>query len=52
MATGAGTEMYAPMAYAVIGGLITSTLLILVIVPIVYTLLYDLKRLLGRKKFI
>jgi multidrug efflux pump subunit AcrB len=51
-ATGAGTEMRAPMAYAVIGGLITSTLLTLVIVPIVYTLLNDFKRLVGRKKFL
>lgn len=50
--TGAGTEMRAPMAYAVIGGLITSTLLTLVIVPVVYTLLNDFKRLLGRKKFL
>ncbi|WP_449241172.1 efflux RND transporter permease subunit [Desulfoscipio gibsoniae] len=50
MSTGPGTEMRAPMAYAVIGGLITSTLLSLVIVPIVYTLLNDFKRLFGRKK--
>ena len=37
-AIGAGAEMRAPMARAVIGGLITSTLLTLVVVPVVYTL--------------
>jgi HAE1 family hydrophobic/amphiphilic exporter-1 len=35
---GEGGEMRAPMAVCVIGGLITSTLLTLVIVPVVYTL--------------
>jgi hydrophobic/amphiphilic exporter-1 (mainly G- bacteria), HAE1 family len=35
---GAGTEMRAPMAVAVIGGLITSTLLTLVVTPVVYAL--------------
>ena len=39
---GSGGEMRAPMARAVIGGLITSTLLTLVVVPVVYTLLDDL----------
>ncbi|HVO10998.1 MAG TPA: efflux RND transporter permease subunit [Vicinamibacteria bacterium] len=38
-ALGAGAEMRAPMARAVIGGLITSTLLTLVVVPVVYTYL-------------
>ncbi|MGH7146166.1 MAG: efflux RND transporter permease subunit [Planctomycetota bacterium] len=38
---GAGSESRAPMAVAVIGGLITSTLLTLVVVPVVYTLLDD-----------
>ncbi len=42
-ATGAGTEMRAPMGHAVIGGLITSTLLTLFIVPVIYSLLDDLK---------
>jgi HAE1 family hydrophobic/amphiphilic exporter-1 len=36
---GAGSEMRSPMARAVIGGLITSTLLTLVAVPVVYSLL-------------
>jgi hydrophobic/amphiphilic exporter-1 (mainly G- bacteria), HAE1 family len=39
---GAGAELRAPMARAVVGGLITSTLLTLVVVPIVYTFLDDL----------
>jgi HAE1 family hydrophobic/amphiphilic exporter-1 len=41
-AIGAGAELRAPMARAVIGGLITSTLLTLVVVPIAYTILEDL----------
>ena len=44
VATGAGTEMRKPMAEAVIGGLITSTILTLFVVPIAYTLLDGLKR--------
>jgi HAE1 family hydrophobic/amphiphilic exporter-1 len=40
-AIGAGSEMRAPMARAVIGGLITSTLLTLIVVPVVYTYLDD-----------
>ena len=42
MSLGAGTEWRAPMAHAMIGGLITSTLLTLVVVPVIYTLLDDL----------
>ncbi len=42
LGTGAGAESRAPMAVAVIGGLITSTLLTLVVVPVVYTLMDDL----------
>lgn len=38
---GAGSEFRAPMARAVIGGLITSTLLTLIVVPVVYTFLDD-----------
>jgi HAE1 family hydrophobic/amphiphilic exporter-1 len=41
-AIGPGAELRAPMAQAVIGGLTSSTLLTLIIVPIVYTLLDDL----------
>jgi len=47
---GAGSEMRAPMARAVIGGLITSTLLTLIAVPVVYSLLDDLVGLLSRKR--
>ncbi len=39
---GEGGEFRAPMGQAVIGGLITSTLLTLFIVPVVYTILDDL----------
>jgi hydrophobic/amphiphilic exporter-1 (mainly G- bacteria), HAE1 family len=39
---GQGAEMRAPMARAVIGGLITSTVLTLLVVPVVYTILDDL----------
>jgi HAE1 family hydrophobic/amphiphilic exporter-1 len=42
-AIGAGAEMRAPMARAVIGGLITSTLLSLIVVPVVYTYLDDFR---------
>jgi HAE1 family hydrophobic/amphiphilic exporter-1 len=43
LALGAGAEMRAPMARAVIGGLITSTLLTLIVVPVVYTYLDGLR---------
>jgi HAE1 family hydrophobic/amphiphilic exporter-1 len=42
LAIGEGAEQRAPMARAVIGGLITSTILTLFVVPVVYTLLDDL----------
>lgn len=45
---GPGAEARAPMAHAIIGGLITSTILTLVVVPVVYTLLDDLMK--KRKK--
>jgi hydrophobic/amphiphilic exporter-1 (mainly G- bacteria), HAE1 family len=41
LAIGEGAEQRAPMARAVIGGLITSTFLTLFVVPVVYTLLDD-----------
>ena len=41
LAIGAGAEQRAPMARAVIGGLVTSTLLTLFVVPVMYTLLDD-----------
>ena len=45
---GAGAEVREPMAIAVIGGLVTSTLLTLLVVPVGYTLIDDLSRLLRR----
>jgi HAE1 family hydrophobic/amphiphilic exporter-1 len=47
---GAGSEMRSPMARAVIGGLITSTLLTLIAVPVVYSLLDELvQKLFGNR---
>lgn len=40
---GEGTEMQAPMAIAVIGGLFTSTLLTLVVIPVIYSLMESRK---------
>ncbi len=39
----------APMAWAVIGGLITSTLLSLIVVPAAYTVLHDVGDWIGSK---
>ena len=48
-----GAEMRMPMGQTVIGGVITSSILTLVVVPVIYTFLDDfdvwLKRLLSRK---
>ncbi len=41
---GRGSETQAPMATAVIGGLMTSTMLTLFVVPVVYTIFDDLAR--------
>ena len=49
-AIGEGAEQRAPMARAVIGGLITSTLLTLFVVPVVYTMLDDLAHARSRKR--
>jgi multidrug efflux pump subunit AcrB len=45
---GEGTEELSPMAVAVIGGLITSTLLTLVVVPAAFTIVDDFQLWLGR----
>ncbi|HMY27992.1 MAG TPA: efflux RND transporter permease subunit, partial [Agitococcus sp.] len=45
---GDGAEQRAPMAHAIIGGVITSTLLTLIVVPVVYTYLDDIKKLVKR----
>ena len=41
---GSGSELYVPLATAVIGGLATSTMLTLLVVPTVYTIFDDLER--------
>jgi HAE1 family hydrophobic/amphiphilic exporter-1 len=50
LALGAGAEMRAPMARAVIGGLITSTVLTLIVVPVVYAILDDFSGWTGRRR--
>lgn len=52
IAMGLGTDpsFRAPMAIAVIGGLITSTFLSLLVIPVVYTLIDDLQRQMRRLK--
>jgi HAE1 family hydrophobic/amphiphilic exporter-1 len=50
LALGAGAEMRAPMARAVIGGLITSTFLTLLVVPVVYSLLDDFSQWFHRRR--
>jgi HAE1 family hydrophobic/amphiphilic exporter-1 len=50
IAMGKGSETQAPMATAVIGGLITSTILTLFVVPTVYTLFDDLARFFRKDK--
>jgi HAE1 family hydrophobic/amphiphilic exporter-1 len=49
LALGAGAEQRAPMGRAVIGGLITSTILTLFVVPVAYTLLDDAARWMSAK---
>ena len=49
LAIGAGAEGRAPMARAVVGGLITSTFLTLLVVPVMYTLMDDFSGWLKRK---
>ncbi len=49
LALGEGGEFRAPMARAVIGGLITSTMLTLIVVPVAYSYLDDLGNWLKRR---
>jgi HAE1 family hydrophobic/amphiphilic exporter-1 len=49
LAIGSGAEMRAPMARAVVGGLITSTFLTLLVVPVMYTVMDDFGAWLKRK---
>lgn len=46
---GSGSEMRQPMGVAVIGGLLTSMLLTLVVVPVAYSLIADLTRVVTRR---
>lgn len=48
IATGRENELWPPFAIVVIGGLITSTVLTLLVIPVVYILLQRLDRLFGR----
>ncbi|NLA58087.1 MAG: efflux RND transporter permease subunit [Firmicutes bacterium] len=48
LATGEGSELGRPLAYTVMGGLTTSTLLTLIVVPVVYTLVDGLGRRIAR----
>lgn len=50
LALGPGAEFRAPMARAVIGGMISSTLLTLVVVPVMYSLLDDAVAWLTRSR--
>jgi hydrophobe/amphiphile efflux-1 (HAE1) family protein len=50
LALGEGAEFRAPMGQAVIGGLITSTLLTLFIVPVVYSILDDISNYFSNNK--
>jgi len=50
LGVGEGSEQRAPMAHAVIGGIVTSTLLTLVVVPVLYTYMDDLVRLARRRR--
>ena len=45
---GDGAESRAPMGTCVVGGMITSTLLTLVVIPVVYSLIDDVQKLAGR----
>ena len=49
-AMGKGSEFRAPMARAVVGGLITSTMLTLIVVPVVYAILDDVTAWLFRRR--
>lgn len=51
MGIGAGSEARSPMAISVIGGLITSTLFTLVVVPVVFTYVDDFQQFLKRMFF-
>jgi multidrug efflux pump subunit AcrB len=47
---GAGAESRRPMGMAVVGGLLTSTFLTLLVIPVVYTVFSDLGEFARRRK--
>jgi hydrophobe/amphiphile efflux-1 (HAE1) family protein len=50
LAIGPGAELRAPIARVVIGGLLSSTFLTLIVIPVVYTVFDDIGRYLGGKR--
>ena len=48
--SGTGSELRQPMAIAIIGGLISSTMLTLLVIPVIYTILDDIKNKLKPSK--
>lgn len=49
LGAGAGTNFRTPMAYALIGGLITSTVLSLVVIPLIYIVMDDIEQFIKLK---
>ena len=47
---GAGAESRRPMGVAVVGGMLTSTFLTLIVIPVVYTLFTDVAAFFKRKR--
>jgi len=52
ISTGIGSESQKPLATVVIGGLITSTILTLLILPIIYTMFYNLTHRRANRKLL
>lgn len=52
VSTGIGSETQKPLAIVVIGGLITSTILTLLILPIIYTLVYNVMHKRANRKLL
>ena len=50
LSMGEGTEIKKSMAMVIIGGMIASTVLSPIVLPVVYTLMDDLKRVISFKK--
>jgi multidrug efflux pump subunit AcrB len=47
---GAGAESRRPMGVAVVGGMLTSTVLTLIVIPVIYTIFADIARRVGGKR--